>query len=302
MQDRWNQIKKNTTPASNPGLSGGQPPAAVATPETAAQFSPRPSSKSKFLVRMLIILLIVGIIGVAAALILSKNESPASGKKNAPSAPAAETAGNGSQNDISQPAETKPEENKQSSPLATISTIPIYTENMTSVPNLLFPYLQSPFDSNGYYRVLIQNKKDNTYAGIRQFFSIFNISAPALFYSAVKDDFTLFIYSNKGKNRLGFVAYVSDASALATAMDGWEGNLAQDTNNLYKFLGRKTQDASVELKFKSAGAENGVQYRFLDFSPAGDDYAIAYAIYNGKYFVFSTSNEALLKSFNQLPK
>jgi hypothetical protein len=186
--------------------------------------------------------------------------------------------------------------------LAVISTIPIYTEDLASIPNLISPYLQTPLGSNGYYRISMQNKKDNTKVGLRQFFSIYKINAPQTIYNTASDDFTLFIYSNNGRNRIGFIAPTTDADGLSTVMTGWEGSMQADTDNLFKLLGRKAQPPTSETRFTSASTANGTAYRAMAFAPAGDNYSIAYTVYNGKYLIFTTSKDSLEKIFDQLQK
>jgi hypothetical protein len=101
---------------------------------------------------------------------------------------------------------------------------------------------------------------------------------------------------------MGFVTATDSGADLKKAMTDWEPNLATNTDNLFKFLGRKTQSATATLKFDSDATSDNIQYRTLAFSPATDNYSIAYTVYKNKYLVFSTSNESLIKIFAQLPK
>jgi hypothetical protein len=71
---------------------------------------------------------------------------------------------------------------------------------------------------------------------------------------------------------------------------------------MFKLLGRKTQEQTDSMEFKSATAANGGQYRLMSFLPAEDNFAIAWINYKQKYFIFSTSNESMNKIFDQLPK
>ncbi|MCU0652641.1 MAG: hypothetical protein MUD10_00080 [Candidatus Pacebacteria bacterium] len=301
--DRWGQIKKTTTPAGNqaaavPGTIQSVVPGAMPyTPAEPAADQVIGASKTggnKTLVRIIVVLVLLGILGIAITLVLLKNGSPTPTGGEEPS----------EETTIKKPGEeeTPAKPVKPTTTLAVLETKTIYTEDAASIPNVLFPYLQSPFDSDGYYRIIIQNKKDKTNISLRQFFSVFKVTAPASFYSAASDDFILFIYANKGKNRLGIVTTTDNANGLKKALADWEPNMVANTDNLFKFLGRKTQSATATLKFDSDATSDNVQYRTLVFSPATDNYAIAYTIYKEKYLALTTSNEAMIKIFNQLPK
>ena len=300
LENRWSQIKKATAaPIINPAATAA-PKTLPEAPVISTRLEPKPSGKNKLLPRVLVILAAIGILAAILIVILTKNNSPAEKNQNTNNPVTIKNSKTPNENDPENPDETKKEANQ--SPLATISTIPVLTEDLASVPNLISPSLQTPLGSNGYYRVTVQNKKNNTRVGLRQFFDIYKIEAPSLLYSAVNDDFTLFIYSNNGRNRIGLVAAITNAKTLSTAIEGWEGSMVQDTDNLFKLLGRKTQTQADKIKFSSGSGSGGAPYRFAEFSPAGDNFSIAYAIYKDKYFIFTTSKDSLAKIFDQLPK
>ena len=296
-QDRWGQIKKNTTPgASAAGTAGPAMAAGAAGADMEGAELEKPGG-NKMMVRILVVLLVVAVIGIALALILTKNNSPAPTKKDDPTK--TDTTKTGSSKDDSPDTGN---DNRQLTTLATVSTIPIVTDDLASVPNLILPYTKTTLDEAGYHKITIQNKKNNTYVGLRQFLNIYKINAPSAFYSSVNDDFILFIYANKTKNRIGFATQINDEQGIKTAMNDWEEKMVSDTNNFYNLIGRKTQDDPDSLEFKSNTASNGTVYRSLTFAPAADTYTISYAIYNSKWLIFTTSEEALIKIFDQLPK
>jgi len=292
--NRWNQIKKANTPAPNPEAITAN------APQPAIPFEIEPKAKNKFLIRMLVIFILAGILGIAMVMILSKNSDAPVVKKTA-NIPAKTATTTSTEGEKQTPPENENKNNPQPSTLAVISTISIYTEDLASVPNLILPYLRKSLGNAGYYKISLQNKKTNSDIGLKQFLNIFKVNAPTLFYSSVSDDFTLFIYSNNGKNRIGFVTAVTNAESLETAMEGWKGSIAQDTDNLFKLIGRKTQPETSTLKFNSANG-GSAQYQTMNFVPAEDNFSIAWAIYQQKHFVFSTSNESISKIFDQLPK
>ena len=299
-ENRWDQIKKNTTPTA--ATAAASPNTVISANNDIPQQSQdyiaeRPNEKNKTMVRVMIVLILVGILGVAIVLILTKNNSSSESTTKKPD----QTETKNPPDDKSNPVEDKKEDPKKPI-LTTISTKTIPTEDLANIPNLVFPSLQTSLGGDGYHQIVILNKKDNTTVGLRQFLSVFKIKAPSGVYSSVSDDFTLFIYSSKGKNRIGFVSKVEDSGSLETAMAGWEASMAQDTNDFYKFLGRKTQSSAVTLKFSPDVTSSNIKYRSLIFAPANDNFSASWAIYNGKYLVFATSNEALVKIFDQLPK
>jgi|GEM_PF-871027 len=299
LEDRWNVIKSSNTPGGNLAA-----PATTNPPQTVApDLEPKPSGNSKLLVRALIVLVLVGIIGIILVFALTKNGNTTTVKK-APAAPVNNTGGDSKKETDDTPTTNEDDKKNTANPstLAVISTITIYTEDLASVPTLIYPYLQTPLGSNGYYRISIQNKKDNTKVGLRQFFNIYDVKAQAAFYTSISDDFTLFVYSNNGRNRLGFVTPVTNLGSLKNAMESWEGTIQQDTNNLFKLLNRKTQAKPENNKFISGSAPNSTAYRSMDFVPASDNYSITYAFHNDKYLIFTTSKDSLVKIFDQLPK
>jgi len=308
--NRWEQMKKTTAPTVATITAGK--PAPVVTPAMQTSLPEteeiiyKNKEGSKFLIRVFVILLLLGIIGVFLAFILIKNNAPASTKKPTSQSPTAISPNEKTKSETSpennEEKTTEKEKSKQVSDLSVISTIPIYTEDLASVPSLILPYLQTSLGTNGYCRVSIQNKKDNTLVGLRQFFNIYKINAPSSFYSSVNDDFTLFIYSNSGKSRLGFVSAVINLNSLNSAISTWKTTIKQDTDNLFRSIGRKTQDAQKNYPFETKTTPSGAKYQSMAFLPASDNFSLNLAIYNDKYFIFTTSADSMSKIFDQLPK
>jgi len=295
-QDRWGQIKKNTTPGAS---SSGAPTTANSIEADIEGVELERPTGNKMMVRILVVLLLLAIVGIALALILRKNESTTPAKNNETETKTDTTAKTNSDKDDSSGTMKN---DRQLTTLATISTIPIVTDDLASVPNLILPYTKTTLEETGYHKLVIQNKKNNTYVGLKQFLNIYKINAPSAFYSSVSDDFILFIYANKTKNRIGFATQVTDEQGIKAAMSDWEERIVADTNNFYNLIGRKTQNDPDSLEFKSNTASNGTVYRSLTFAPGSDAYTISYAVYNSKWLIFTTSEEALIKIFDQLPK
>ena len=283
-QNRWNQVKKETIPV--------KPPVNQNTEESSVKIKPK-AGGNKFLARIIVILILAGILGIIMVVILSKNNESIVVKKT-------------DKSEETKPSDrTKEEQPKKdtekASPLSFISTITIYTEDSNNVPNSIYPYLKKDFGTNGYYELSLQNRQTNTKIGLKQFFDIYKINAPSIFYAALSNDFTVFLYSNNGQNRIGFLTEIINSNLLETALSGWEQSVAQDTDNFFKLLGRKTQTASTP-EFNDIAATSGTSYRLMEFTPIQDNFALAWANYKQKYFIFSTSDNSITKIFDQLPK
>ncbi len=287
LENRWQQIKKTTVPSANP--------AAVREYGKKIEIDPLPVQKksgdNKLLARMMVILVLAGLFGVILVMILSKNSAPSATKKAEP--PAKTTAIKKT------PAEKEPEP-ANTSPVSTISLITIYLDDVSNIPNLLYPNLLKKME-DGYHGVEIKNKVTGAKIGVRQFLSAYKINPPAAFYNSTGDEINLFIYAKNGKNRLGFVAAAANPGTLKTALSAWEKTAIADTNYFFSRLDRKPQDEKEILKFEISQTAKGIEYKSVDFKPAGDNFALAWAIYEQKYFAFSTSNDSLVKLFDQLP-
>jgi len=283
-ENRWQQIKKTTIPtATNAAVPADYPQTTKSQPINKA-------GKNKFLARMLVIFAITGILGIALIIILSKNSDEQVVKN-----PDTTT------NDVkTKPVDEIPDTDQTI--LATVSLIEIYTDDPSNIPNLISPYLRKKFDANGYYGLSIQNRTTGKKIGLKELFNIYKINTPSIFYNSIDNDCEFFIYANNGKNRIGFVAQAANSNLTETAMSGWEGSIAQDTDNFFRLIGRKTQVEPATLKFNNAGAADGSTYRLMNFLPAEDEFAISWAIYQQKYFIFATSNNSMSKIFSQLPK
>jgi hypothetical protein len=289
LESRWQQIKKTTIPTNTGAISA---PSANKT----AAVQPQPdfeqpmdkSGKNKFFARMMVILALAGILAITLIIIMSKNGNAPVVKK-----PAA----------VETPAKSEPQAPAENKSIlsAMPEPITIYTDDPANIPNLISPYLRKKFDANGYYKLTIINRTTDKKIGLKQFFAIYKINAPSVLYNSINDECEFFIFANNGKNRIGLVSPIVNASLVETAMSGWEGSIAKDTENFFHLLGRKTSADNDVLKFGTSGAGE-TSYKLMSFSPAEDEFAIAWASYRQKYFVFSTSNNSMSGIFDRLPK
>jgi len=287
LESRWQQIKKTTVPTASAVAAGGAAQVAAIQPQPAFDPPADKSGKNKFLARMVVILALAGVLAIALIIIMSKNGDAPVVKKPAV---------------IETPLKPEPQiPAEPQSILSAISPVTIYTDDPANIPNLISPYLRKKFDANGYYQLIIINRANNKKIGLKQFFSIYKISAPSVFHNSIGDECEFFIFANNGKNRIGFVSPIVNAELIETAMSGWEGSIAKDTENFFRLLGQKAGAGGNAAKFTATGGA-GTSYKLMNFSPAEDEFAIAWANYQQKYFVFSTSNNSMSGIFSRLPK
>jgi len=288
-ETRWQQIKKTTLP----GTAAFAPPIAGAEESRAQMAAERPAAKSKrgnLLARLLIVFAVVAVLGIVLAIVFSKNSGKTPAIVKNESKPAATTEKN------------PPEEPAAPAAIVTTATtVTIYVDSIANVPSSISPYMRKKFDANGYHSLLIVDRSTGKKIGLKQFFNAYKLNAPAVFYNSLKDDCEFFIYANNGKNRLGFATEITKSEMIEPAMAGWEGSIAKDAENLFRLLGRKTFAEDDTLRFTDSAAA-GTAYKVMQFSPAEDEFAIAWANYRQTYFIFSTSNNSMAKIFNQLPK
>src|SRR4030042_6526645 len=107
-------------------------------------------------------------------------------------------------------------------------------EATTSLANVLAKNL----GENTLTRILIKNTEQNTVLGLKEFFEAFEVAAPEGFLDKLNNDFTLFLYSNKNLNRLGFVAEIKELEGFATSTRDWETTMEKDTEKLFAVLGK----------------------------------------------------------------
>ena len=156
--------------------------------------------------------------------------------------------------------------------------------------------LSQSFQEDTLTRILIKNPKENKILGLKEFFELFEIKAPAALFNKLNNNFTLFVYSSQGINRLGFATKIEQEQELINLLNSWEPSMEQDTEELFKVLGK--QDPALASSFKEAVREE-VAFRFLTISKA--DFGICYASIDD-YFVFTTSFGGMEKAIEKIKK
>lgn len=175
----------------------------------------------------------------------------------------------------------------QTSPTLTISAL-------DELPELIKQALATELVRGQFTRVLILDKQENKILGLKEFWQEFSLNTPSDLDQKLKNDFTLFIYSQVQGNRLGYVAEIAQKQGLTQLLLGWEKTMESDLAKLFLLLGKK--GPAISPYFRQAPYKGGV-IRYQTFSL--QDLGICYAIIND-YFVFTTSWEGLLRTIDKL--
>ncbi|MBM3257875.1 MAG: hypothetical protein FJZ05_01495, partial [Candidatus Nealsonbacteria bacterium] len=164
--------------------------------------------------------------------------------------------------------------------------------NITAIPQMLSQIMDKTYQAEGYARILFQNTAENKIVGLKEFLGAFPVTVPEEILAGLDDDFTLFVYSKEGVNRLGFVAKTN--TDISLPLLGWERTMEADTNSLFAVLGKEGKTLASSFKNSSY---HGKTFRFLTISK--EDFGICYALLND-YFVFATSFESMKKTFGAI--
>src|SRR3989344_2107890 len=133
---------------------------------------------------------------------------------------------------------------------------------------------------------------------LENFLNAFGVRTIEGFYSQVDKNFTLFIHSQQGGNRLGLIGKLTNTetanvSGLIAALRIGEDTMEQDFQGLFSFLG-KTGPALTE-NF-SRVAYGGLNIRCQTFNK--EDFGNCYAVHNN-YFALTTSLESIKKTLDK---
>ena len=203
------------------------------------------------------------------------------------------------------PIEEKPFEEKESAPGRPEITIPpplipvetniiFAVSEIKGVSSPLSQIIKKEEKEGNIQRIIIQDIKENKILGIKEFFEAFEIKVPEKFLDSLENSFTLFVYSQKQGNRLGFVAETKNPEELSDLLKLWEPTMEDDYKNLFAVLGK--EGPALVPYFKQANYQ-GQSFRYQTFSQ--DDLGICYAIDNN-YFIFTSSGESIIKVISQL--
>lgn len=154
--------------------------------------------------------------------------------------------------------------------------------------------LKKDFPQASFTRLLIKNKTEEKYLGLKDFLGHFTTTSLEGFYQKLEPDFTLFIYSQKQGNRPGFVSKIIAKEALAGFLLAWQKTMEIDLEQFYLLLDKKGPTLSPYFR---KTYYKGAEIYYQTFSH--DDLGICYALLDN-YFILTTSWEGLLRTIDKL--
>ena len=175
-------------------------------------------------------------------------------------------------------------------PVETSKTLEISA--LEEIPQLLSTFLEKTFPENQFTRILIKDTKKNKILGLKDFFAAFEVKTPDNFSEKLNNDFTLFIFSSQGVNRLGFITKIEEKENLVDLTLSWEPTMEKDTEKLFEVLGKG--GPALSSSFKTSSYQE-ISFRFLTISR--EDFGICYALFNN-YFIFTSSFESIKKTID----
>ena len=102
------------------------------------------------------------------------------------------------------------------------ATRELNVNSLSEIPALLKQIVQEWQEDDRFKRLVIKNEKENKIYGLREIFDALQIRMPEEFYQKVKNDFTLFIYSQRDGNRLGLAVETLDKEGLSNILTNIE--------------------------------------------------------------------------------
>lgn len=186
--------------------------------------------------------------------------------------------------------EEKPEVIIPAALLETDATETINVKSTQEIKEKVLQTVQNDFNVEGkLVRIIIEDTEQNKILGLKEFFEAFEIVVPADLIGKLDNDFTLFVYTDKGINRLGFIAAIKDLNNFYTTVRSWESTIEKDTEKFFADVG-KTGPAPISY-FKTAYYK-GHYFRYISFSDK--DLGICWAAINNR-FVFTSSGESIFR-------
>ena len=170
--------------------------------------------------------------------------------------------------------------------------------SLGEIPSLLSQTLQTQEDKGRFIRLIIENSKNNTVVGLKEFFKALSIKVPDDFYQDLNNDFTLFVYSQDQGNRLGFMAKVNNQSGLKNLLRNQEPKMENEFQPFFVLMGKK-KPALVSY-FKNASSVRGYtgpNFRYQTINRY--DLGILY-LTSADYFVFTSSWNSMMGIIKKL--
>lgn len=241
----------------------------------------RPSSLQKILSRAIIVLVVFFVASFSYWFFaIKKVEAPSE-----PTTPPAE--------------ETLPQKEEAVIPESLVTTRETQTlevSNLEEIKSSLFQIVGKKIEEDGFTRILFKDVENNKILGLKEFFTGFEVKTPEGLLDKLNNDFTLFILTSTGTNRLGFVAKIENKKGLPELLTAWEKTVEKDTEQLFLVLGK--EGPAIVPYFKQTNIKEA-PIRFLTISK--DDFGICYTLTNG-YLILTTSLESMQKTIDEIRK
>lgn len=140
-------------------------------------------------------------------------------------------------------------------------------------------------------------------SNLEDFFRIFSIDYPEIFFDTISKDFNLFIYTKEAINKIGFVTKFPEDKRQHVEMiilRPWEETIESDFQDFFNFWGveiPETKDDLLNMSFKGDLAEPVV----IRYREGSRGFGLYYSIRNDHLF-FATSEdmikELLVRNYN----
>ena len=187
------------------------------------------------------------------------------------------------------PAETAETKQELIIPAALIAT----EASRTLEISILDQVLKEDLGNNQFTRLIIKDPEENKVLGLKELFATFEVKTPETFYNNIDNNFTLFVYSSQGVNRLGFITEVKEPDLLPL-LKSWENTMEKDLETFSVFLG-KTGPA-LTSSFKEATYKNTV-FRYLSMPP--ENFGICWTLIDN-YFILTFSGESMIETIDKI--
>lgn len=163
---------------------------------------------------------------------------------------------------------------------------------------LFLQTIQEWLDRGQFKRIVIKNTTENKVISLKEFFNALQIRIPEGFEEKVKNDFTLFVYSQAEGNRIGFATKVLDREGLANLLSSQETTMKDDYKPLFTLM--EEEKPAIIPYFKNASqirGYTGPNFRYQTLSH--QDLGICYLV-SDNYFVLTSSWQSMEKTIEKL--
>lgn len=321
-QARVQGLSEETTPKPAAGIDGPARPAGGQTPPPAGgsseQLPPQvpfntpespeaPSSKSRLIVRLAIIIFVAFIVfnailfgywqlqlrGVVPAVSLPFSLPFISQQAETPTSQQDEPTPTSQPTSPSASPTLIPAPSSRLEQILNFTPITLQFGNQQELASLILEAKQTT-QLPGLVQLVLQERNTSARLDARVFFEVFGVVPSAAVSSQLQNDALFFVHRDARGSKFGFVAEVLNVSQAQQGLVGWENSLETSLSPLASFWGQKG------LGYNSSFRETiyqGIPVRFQTFST--QDVGIVYAFVEN-YLIFSSSFEGTKALIDEL--